>query len=290
MAVKRVRKITRGGSFKDSERSYNHEFLVEVDPTTGDDETTALGAPGLPKLGQSHPTDPYSICIEISARQTVAVRPHLYTIDVAYSTSQAEDPQNLGENTAPDARQPELEADTITVEREIFQDEDGEWLCNTAGDMFPREQRLIPMELLVVRFKRWYHSAVFQPETVTALKHKVNSAAWRGKDARTVKITGCRATREFYEQQLYYQVDFELTHNPDGWLEKRVNEGFRVIDETKKHDRRTLTFVDDLGVERPAEEPQKLNEDGDDVLGPDEDPIILEFRVCADLDFESVGL
>jgi hypothetical protein len=297
MSVVWVHEINRQGTLTPEERQYLVTYEVHCDENT-DTEVTALGAAGIPRIGDQHPQDAAARCLSVSAKLRNERDYRLYTVDAEYTSQMGEDDVVTQDpNTPPDLRVPELEVEMVPYEDDLFVDLDGKPLRNTAGQFIPYEQRLYTRYRAVIKYRRWWSAADFDIVLDSyAAAGKVNASEWRGIAARSALITRVFAQRMFFEGRLYYQVDYEIAL-ADSWKKKVYSEGFLakpLAPPANPADHEfalaPIRFADednpDILVDAP--EPVPL-----DIIGnpdPDGVGVELEFRVYEDADFTALGL
>ena len=297
MSVVWVHEINRQGTLTPNERQYLVTYEVHCDENT-DTEVTALGAAGIPRIGDTHPQDSQARCLSVSAQLRNERDYRLYKVDAEYTSQMGEDDVvTTDPSTPPDLRLPELEVEMVPYEDDLIVDLDGKPLVNTAGQFIPYEQRLYTRYRAVIKYRRWWKASDFDIVLDSyAAAGKVNAAEWRGITARSALITRVFAQRMFFEGQLYFQVDYEITL-AESWTKKVYSEGFLAKPlnpapnpADPQFELAPIRFADEDNPDILIDAPEPVALDVFGNADPDGLGAELEYRVYEDADFTALGL
>lgn len=255
------------------QRSYTRTFrVVTDDPHIG--PAVVRESVGI-AIGETYSTgseyDDGAYCLNKSASCT-SEDGKQWVVTVSYGPPP--DPENPN-NESPTLQPPEMSWSFDPRQRPIEVDIEGRTICNTVGDPFATavlrdDSRPV---LSVVR-----NEAFFNAPMAWMLRDTVNSDAFLGAPAGTVKVSNISSQRQFSSEfGFYWKTSYEFTYDADGFDTKLVNAGLRALD-----DEGNLKNILVQGT--PISEPVLLSEQGEQ-LDPNAPPHILKFKVYNETSF-----
>lgn len=177
---------------------------------------------------------------------------------------------------------PEVSWTFAQFERPVDQDVNGNPIVNTAGDPFdPPLMRDDSRPVLeIVR-----NEPSFDPNLAKGYKDRVNTDVFFDQAPGTVKVANITGRRKYNQNiGLYYEVKYEFAFQDEGWSSNVLNAGLRQIDNSTNPPGRSPILI--KGV--PATEPIPLDNNGEP-LGPDDEPVFLNFMTYNQVPFAELG-
>ncbi|HBE72466.1 MAG TPA: hypothetical protein DDW52_30400 [Planctomycetaceae bacterium] len=112
--------------------------------------------------------------------------------------------------------------------RQTFVDGTGAPILNPAGDPYADG---IEAEDNLPTITYSLNQSVFPFATAMAVRNAVNSSAWKGLSAGTVKVDSMTSDRQYSKWVgVYYSVSYTFAINPDGFDREILARGFRELD------------------------------------------------------------
>ncbi len=209
---------------------YGLEYIVLAD-NAGQGPITIRETPGLPLVGitsysYNGESDLSAVCKRKTPRQDTKQRLVWY-VTCEYDNNQDQMTVDEQNQPAADARPPEIEWDSEYGERVIFKDfspgGSKPILSSNLEPYDPPRTTQIVYPILNVTVYR----PTFTIATKLNYEGRVNSAAWNGAAAYTVKCAMIRARRVREGNGLYWQITFRFRYNPwpDGYWDMPLNQG-----------------------------------------------------------------
>lgn len=320
MAVVWVREVWegRGGSDDwDRKRDFTRSFQVLTDDT-GDGPSVVAQAAGIPLLGSAHPDDAAALMVGIKASQDSS-SPYLWSVTCEYTTqiefpeavpvdpgtgqTEPDTPGDAPETPEPAERQ-ENPLDRAPVWKISFQetqeplrrayeyDADGELtgeliaVVNSAKLPFDPPVMIEASRIIVAVT---FNVARVNMRKMADLKDSVNSVAWYGMPARTVRCVGAEASSKYENSLSFWEVTYTFALKDDTWDIRVLDSGYAelipgsapprpVVDHWQK-------IKDPFGVE--ATEPVPLDGNGRK-LTPGNPEVYKVFRGYKERDFNTL--
>jgi hypothetical protein len=287
----------RGGKVATNRlREYSRSFNV-ISSIRNEDPIAVRLAPGIPP-----PWSPYvntvgfadlgSWCKEVTVRQD-RLDPYTWRVEARYS-SQVDRP-DINQIENPLLRPAEIEWDTVTRERIIMADIDGDPIVTVNDERFdppPMDEEKI-LQLTVTRNQAGYNALEY-----VKYENAVNSDTFLSFPAGRVKCVRIKGGRQFENGVLFWRVTFQfhfrirLDETDDevldadasrrAWQLKILHQGYWKVDAGKR-----LHVTDAQG--RPSPTPRLLDADGTQ-LAAGEDPVFLYFDTRPERNFALLGL
>lgn len=253
-------------------RTYTRLFQVTVDTPLADGGWVRenYGGPQrwLPYLTESW-TDLGALVDTVEARKTD--NPHVWEVTASYTSDSSNPAQNTDD---PLARAPEVQWAIEKYRVVPTEDEDGEPYTNSSDE--PVEGIEVDRLRLVLTWSR--NVEVFSQDNVFHWADHVNEAEWFGFPARTAKLEDDRGEGPKFENGVnFWKETLVIKIDPAGWKTRYLDQGFREIVAGAYR-----VILDTAG--RPLTTPALLNGSGVK-LAPGSDPVFIERRTFADLDF-----
>lgn len=219
---------------KENGGSAGRSFSVRID-ATGESLATILAAPGI-SIGDLLPGDASLTCEKISVRADGDTG-LLYTVSIDYKP--AATPGSSGDEEQPGGMEgltPSWSASSSVTSEPVYQDRDGNVMCNSAGD---------PLEGLEAERAEFRLTKIeYYPDETTWLPRSrnytnaVNDANWNGGNAGQWKCQGSSAKvsidrgGEGGAARVYWEVTWEFAYKADYWTLKPWDIGFNeLVDE-----------------------------------------------------------
>lgn len=221
---------TTAADGKSGSSGVNRYFTI-VAPDVGYTPVDALAAFGLPAMNDPHPSTP---SLRVRNRDVNQTGPMYFEATISYE-AQVNDPNDPAQN--PLSRPPVISFSSVTQEVEIDKDINDLPIQTINGE--PIVGVTAPFTDLVITVQRNLPS--FNPESISTYTNKVNSAAWYGLPAGTVRIMGINATSVFSEDFAYWDVTIEFqvrrgqgtVEDAKAWWHRTAHQGYLVWDGTE---------------------------------------------------------
>lgn len=229
----------RGGEVSfDRSRRWTRVFRVVTDNDL-DGGPTVVQAAGLPGIGAFYLTpsgevDTDAVCQSLSpAPDPSANDPRVWIVTATYDTKVDTGHQSGGGSGEPGQggaspttrtllpldRPVKWAAGTVKAKKAVLTDKDAVDVKNSAGQLYsPGYER----DIVLGRITAIKNYASFAYKDKLDLIEKINSAAWKGFPAKTVKIDDIGITEEFEHNIPYLAVTWSFLYNPDGWNPTRI--------------------------------------------------------------------
>jgi hypothetical protein len=272
-----IKRGSRSGDIdKNRVRKYSVTYVVETDDKN-DGPQTVLSAFGLPSLYQHYTLgnddDLAALCISGKASE---VGDGGKTWDVQCEFASDAIPKN--ENPLNDPVRYSLQ--WAQHEKVIEQDQDGNPIVNTVGDLFTDPPYKQDDSRPVLVATKNYPAADFASLVSLAVDYKdsLNTDGFYGASAGQVKLTNITTGDLQTQNEIdFYKVTYEFSFNPDGWQPEILSRGHRAKD------------ADDNIYDLPNKEVRNLDEDGK-LLGPDDEPYFIPFTTFPSRPFGALGV
>jgi len=212
---------------------------------------TARQAPGIPRVGQRHPTDPTAVCRSVEPK---SLSPILWRVTASYATPSGATNEK-GESLNPLDAPPEISYDFEQIQQMIDTDLDDKPIVNTAGDPFDPKPE-IPYGRPLVRITR--NEQEFpgaKARDYAGGRGAINSDAFKGWPPGTVRCRNISGTDQTEGEFAYCRVTYEFICDAEGWQPRPLNIGLR-----EKKDGEMVVIKDKDG--QPVSQPVALNKDG----------------------------
>ena len=254
--------------------------------TDADSQFGALQATGIPAFGSAHPNDNFAYALEYSVSNGASRVEFIVTVN--YSTAPQKQPEQNIED--PTATPPEWSFSTMTLERLVENDINGQATKNTAGDAF----EIVEVEsVLVIGVKQILSS--FNSKDIAEYENTVNTNAMWGYGERELWLKSFQSSI-LYRGDLstvFFQRSIEIAArtinddpDPDSeakpWDVVKLNAGWNHLDDDGK-------LVQNTNKGMQYQTPRMLAEDGS-LLADDGDPIYKIFRIKREKDFSNLEL
>ena len=175
-------------------------FFTILAPDVGYTPVDALAAFGLPLMNDPHPSTP---SLRVRNRDVNQSGPMYFEATISYE-AQVNDPNDPAQS--PLSRPPVISFSSVTQEVEIDKDINDAPIQTINGE--PIHGVTAPFTDLVITVQRNLPS--FNPATISEYTNKVNSSAWYGLPAGTVRIMDIAATSVFSEDFAYWDVSISF--------------------------------------------------------------------------------
>lgn len=310
------------------QRNFRHTRVFEVitdDPTI--DDFVAGAAPGVPRNGDLHPSNPFAVMVDISATQSDQSY-YIWTVVCEYSSdlveAQAREGLQYDDNGDAVAPTPNMAGgpgdrqdnpldrplvwSTDTEEREVpvlewleggeppfdpWPAAFGRKVVNSAGDPFdPPLTQTEFIGLVTVEKNYPIPHDILNLRYQVDLHNKCNDDNWRGFNPGTMMVRKVRASSQFENNVFFARVSFTFAYNSGGWQPKIEDAGYnkRVgVGSTPDPYRRVPIMVrdEDTGETAGKDKPHLLDGLGQP-LAADAEPVVLQFWTRDRIDFEAV--
>lgn len=201
-------------------RTYSETYWLTTDQKT--DGTYEVGShPDLPIVGSVHHTDTGAWCTAVKPK-CVSGYVHFHVVCTFSSERElAEDPTDEPALTEWDGEQ---------FQRPLVIDEDGNIVCNSAGDPFDPPEMIDDSRLISVTTK----NLATVPTWIINYSNAVNSDAFT-LDGFSVAIGQAKMQTPKVSKPMsrngttYREVQFTIHYRKDGWLSNIIDAGFREI-------------------------------------------------------------
>lgn len=221
---------------RDGHRTYEVDWLVEVDDPYFDGPYVAANAAGLPPIGSVWVTgndyDPYAFCTpEMKVARLNSDQGELsefFVISQVFTTRPLNKDSQSPEN--PLLVPPEVSGSFVQFTREASRDKDGNPLKSSSLERFigAAVERDYGNHQVTIKV----NSATLPLATWMPYMHSVNSAALWGLSARMVKLSNVSWRRAYYGASytsVYYEVTFDFDINFETFDRYILDEGTRVL-------------------------------------------------------------
>jgi hypothetical protein len=312
MAIVSVEQLFEGrGGGESVGRKLEHTQVFEVitNDVTDDQNTVGL-APGLPLIGQSHPTSPSATLTDIKPSQS-SDSPYIWQVTCTFSSDlpreqaaevagpdasgasvQAADPTQREENplNRPATYKIDWEQSTEIASEAYLDILDGEFtqdIVNSAGDPFdPPAQMEVSYAIITIEKNYAIGSPILDFGVQEAYQDATNSDVWHGLSIGSCRIIKIGVSYEFENGVAFGRVTYQVKVRRLGWDLKIADCGFNYLTEggTKS------TRIDkDIGTGVFPDSPTPLNGTGGiKAVGA---PIVyLSFRVYPRMNFTALGV
>lgn len=215
------------------------DLLIRTDdPAMTRAELVNAGA--LPAVGGTLSGLGAAVCNAASADRDPK-NPTIWHGKASFSSDVEEDTSgSQGQSGDPTFWQPIAELTYETYPESRFTDKDGNLFVNGAGAPFaggfPHVQTLVAFEF------EQFEPITTTDEEIAERNGTVNDATFKGKDARTLRLTVQKATIGYYFGFRVWRVAYRLTYKKDTWTKKFYNIGDTYKDGTSKK-----PYLDDEG-------------------------------------------
>lgn len=217
------------------------------------DEATVLS--GLPPLGAVHPR--LGVAYVLKNRSVKKKSPILWEATLTYNTPPSEDPDN---QSYPWNEPAKVEFSTINETGETEVDADGDEIVTINGEAFSVSKDYADQGVTI---KKAFLS--YSPVAFYEFINTVNSDAFIGFPAGTLRVTGITASPNNYDGQVYYDVAVSIsarrpinTTNEKAWYWRGPQKGTLVTDSGSSNTEPHLARVGG----KLASAPVLVNEDG----------------------------
>lgn len=218
MAVVSVTELPeRGGKNSRGIRTYTRTFKITVN-SQSDDPYVAGSSPLLPKIGSSHPSDPFAWCVDIDVKAAGG-----WTVYLATATYDSTN--ELNEN--PLAEPVVIEWDGENYDEALVYDTNGDAVLNSAGDPFENAMRERTRRVVTA-----VRNISAVPSWIITSEDAVNSSAFildgftipTGKAKLGAPRLGKWQVRNGVR---YREMTMRFTLNKDGWNYQPLQRGYR---------------------------------------------------------------
>jgi hypothetical protein len=260
-------------------------FFTILAPDVGYTPVDALAAFGLPLMNDPHPSTP---SLRVRNRDINQTGPMYFEATISYE-AQVNDPTDPAQS--PLSRPPVINFSSVTQEVEIDKDIDDKPIQTINGE--PIHGVTAPFTDLVITVQRNLPS--FNPSSISTYTNKVNSSAWLGLPAGTVRIMDISASSVFSEDFAYWDVSIsfqvrrgigEQTDDKAWWF-RTAHQGYLVYTVAKG----IHHVLDDQGNTRA--QPVMIDKDAEAGLGeqlPEGEGEYIEFQILDEIDFNQLNL
>ena len=214
--------ISRGGG---SSPTLSWSVLLNGDDPPETAAIIARQAPGIPRIGQRHPGDPFAFARQVSPKP---ISPTLFRVTVQYQTPSGT--SRDGESTNPLDEPPGISWSFEQFMQQLDTDLAGNAIVNSAGDPFePRIE--VPISRPVLSYTR--NEAAFRSGLAREFlggvsgRSAINSDCFFGWEPKTVKIRNMSATRQYAGDFSFDQVSYEFVFDGANWDASPLDVGYR---------------------------------------------------------------
>lgn len=252
-------------------------FKVVLDSGGPGADVAASNANGLPFLRDPHPYDPFARCKSVRG-QSEANDDKIWVVEATY-TYDTQDESQQPEN--PLDEPPQVAWGFQQFQKVLQKDINGKALLNTADEQFDPLPE-VDDSRLVLSYQR--NEAYFPVALAREYQDAVNSDAFLGAPAGTVKCQNINATRQFRNDVYFWAVSYEFhfRSDDDDWELHILNQGYRTtLDDS-------YSIVSDQEG-RPMNQPVLLDIDGQE-LTEGADPIFLDYKAYREKPFSAFNI
>lgn len=247
----------------------DYEYIIRTDDKLMQRKDVLLDPNAMPLVNISVSGGGRAVCTQKDVKRD-AKNPLIWHGTAKFSSDVEEDSSGANEETEGDPSQftpiAELGFETYTEYR--FTDKDGNLFVNGAGAPFaggfPHVQTLITFEF------EQFEPITTTDEDIAERNETVNSTSFKGKAARTLRLTVQKATIGYYFGFRVWRIGYKLTYKKDGWRKKFYNIGDTYLDGANKkpylddEGNRITWFLTDVGARSSS--PTTLQKDMYDEL------------------------
>lgn len=222
---------SRGGEILREGRKRYFETWCVVSRSKGQQVSTVLLAPGLPRLGDSWFTDQGMIVTSLKAREQED--PQIWYVDVEYTNDERAD--------EPPPEDPEDEEPTLSMRFErVTRTFEGEFKVDANGNrhagapvVAANGEPFIPQPtyeqtratLVIKRIE-----ANLNAGGIFAIQDRINNGPFAGAGDGELRINVTDVQEEIHDGQSFWRKTYELAHDPEGWNQFLLNRGtYKVI-------------------------------------------------------------
>jgi len=196
-------------------RDHIRKFVATTDNDEG--SYAVADASGLPSLGNAHPEDPVSLCVDVEARP-VNGEPSIWLVTCKYTNDL---PNDTIDDDDPMSVRPKASWGFEDHSRFVDKDRDDDPILNTAGDRYDDPIELVDSfpVLTIVR-----NRLTFSATQAYNYNNSVNSDTFRGAAPGTLRVR-MTASEEWKGDAAYWAVTYVFRYNPNGWQPKVLEAG-----------------------------------------------------------------
>lgn len=214
-----------GVSVRKSGRSLSiettHSYRVKAD-SKSDSRATIMATSGLPIVGST--LNGPAICTGKTCNRDPA-NPLYWDVEVTFSTDSEDDSSGASEaaGSDPSTWTPIAELAFETYTEVGLTDASGNPVVNSAGQPFETGFAR-PRTLVRLDFDQFEPTSVTDEDLIER-NETVNNATYKGKAAKTLKLSIRSATIGTYFGYAAWRVSYSLTYKPDTWQRTRLDIG-----------------------------------------------------------------
>tara|TARA_B110000495_G_scaffold194026_1_gene199907 strand:- start:1119 stop:2021 length:903 start_codon:yes stop_codon:yes gene_type:complete len=279
-------------------REHTREFVAQ---STANERSWAVAqAAGVPVIGDSHPEDAASLCVDIAV--SPGGDPSVWGVQCKYTNDLPD--ADIADDDATSSQQPGTTASSSSGSQESWSFEEhsrfvtkdvlDKPILNTAGDRYEDPIEVVDCFPALTITK---NKASFDPEHAYKYNNALNNYDFRGAAQGTlrVKIT---ATQQFANDQHFWATTYTFRYNPNGWEPKILEAGTYQLAYIKQaevsHTPCTVLGKAPLDSE-PVDHPVPLDDRGKQIdpttLLNDPSPVVYtEWLVWRYVDFNDLGV
>lgn len=279
-----IRPESREASNEKGIRTYSRVHLLTTDSKT-DDEYAIGSHPDLPYIGEVHPSDSGAWCVGLKPKCVSGYVAWEVTSTYSSERELAEDPTDEPALTEWDGEQ---------FQRPLVIDEDGNIVCNSAGDPFDPPEMIDDSRLISVTTK----NLATVPAWIMEYSNAVNSDSFTLDGVTfaigTAKMQTPRISKPQSRNGISFrEVQITIHYREEGWLSNIIDAGFRQIvnSGSGSGSGATLENIRNPGDNELPAAPVPLNGDGEALENPSPlNNVRLSFRAYRRLPFSALPL
>lgn len=196
-------------------RDHSRRFIAQTDNSEGSYAVSL--ANGVPRLGDPHPEDPASLCVDVDAKNKNG-EPEVWTISCKYTN-------DLPDDTIDDDDPTSIRAKSSWAFEEfsrfVGQDRDDNPILNSAGDRYEDPIEIVDsFPTLTITKNR----NSFDATNAFNYNNSVNSDTFRGAEPGTLRVR-ITASEEWKGDSAYWATTYVFRYNPNGWQPKILEAG-----------------------------------------------------------------
>lgn len=219
MAIVSVSQIVGSSAEQDDEYVYTYRKVYQViSDSRKDDEHTILSLAQIPSQYSLHPVNTVARCVNRRASMVSESQGFVWIVEVTYSTK--------FKDTAENPLQRPVLFDFGFAKHSVpySVDSDGTEVKNSAGAPYDP----LPLkDVSRLHFTATKNVLYYDVAMAEAYQDVINSVAWAGLPARTVKCNNIRGRGPIFENSYtYYEAVFEFEFRRDGWNDVLADVGY----------------------------------------------------------------
>jgi hypothetical protein len=195
-------------------RTHGRQFVASSN--ANERSYAILAASGVPRVGDAHPEDIVSLCVDVDAKPHGA--PNAWIVSCKYTNDL---PDDTIDDDDPTAVRPKESWGAADFSRYVSQDRDDKPILNTAGDRYDEPIEIIDTFPTLSISKNKNSFSVTQ---AFDYNNSVNSDTFKGAAPGTLRVL-ITANEEWKGDAAFWAMSYTFTYNPNGWQPTLLESG-----------------------------------------------------------------